>query len=62
MIEFRGRLSSTGESWGHYVCDVKEKTSNLWFKTNDNCHPFAISPPDVSKKGYVILFKRDISV
>ena len=25
VIEFDGTLTSTGESWGHYICYIKEK-------------------------------------
>ena len=58
VIEFRGSLRSTGESQGHYICDLKDKMSNLWFRTNDNCDPIPISNEDVSQYGYVVLFKR----
>ena len=29
VIEFDGRLSPTGDSAGHYTCDVKEKITNM---------------------------------
>ena len=58
MIEFDGRLSPTGESAGHYTCDVKEKISNMWFRTNDNSDPIQIRTSDVSQLGYVVLYKR----
>ena len=58
VIEFQGRVTPTGESSGHYICDVKEKLSNLWFRTNDDCHPVEICPSDVSRNGYVFLYKR----
>ena len=58
VIEHKGRLSSTGDSGGHYVCDVKDKTSNRWFRTNDDCIPIKIRTSDVSQNGYVVLFKR----
>ena len=40
------------------IFDVKDKSSNLWFRTNDNQHPVEISPSDVTKNGYVYLFKK----
>ena len=58
VIEYRGRLTNTGESQGHYICDVKDVNSNSWYRTNDNCDPVEIQSSDVSKSGYVILFKR----
>ena len=58
IIEFQGRIGSSGQSEGHYICDVQEQKSNIWFRTNDNNSPFAINPDQVSKKAYVILLKR----
>ena len=58
VIEYMGRLSQTGESDGHYICDIKESISNKWFRTNDNYTPIPIRTPDVSQNGYVILFRR----
>ena len=59
VVEFRGSESrTTGESRGHYVCDVKDKHSNLWYRTNDDCLPRLLNMADVSKYGYVILYKR----
>ena len=29
VVEFDGRLSPAGESEGHYLCDIKEKVSNM---------------------------------
>ena len=58
VIEHKGRLSNSGSSSGHYVCDVKETSSKQWFRTNDDCLPIQIDSTDVSKKGYAILLKR----
>ena len=58
MIEYKGRLTSTGESQGHYFCDVRDKKRNVWFRTNDNSDPVKISVADVSKNGYAVLFQR----
>ena len=58
VIEYNGRLSPTGESEGHYTCDIKENISKMWFKTNDSVDPIKISVSDVSQLGYVVLFKR----
>ena len=58
VIEYDGRLSATGESEGHYTCDIKENISNMWFKTNDSSNPIPISVSTVSQYGYVVLFKR----
>ena len=58
VIEYSGRLSPTGESEGHYLCDIKENISNIWFKTNDDSDPVPIRTSDVSQYGYVVLYKR----
>ena len=51
-------MSSTGETWGHYTCDVNDVRSNSWFRTNDSNVPLKIQSKDVSKCGYVVSYKR----
>ena len=58
VIEFQGSISSSGNSQGHYICDIQEKTTNQWFRTNDNRKPVPIQQDQVTKKGYVVLLKR----
>ena len=58
VIDFQGSLARTGESHGHYTCDVKDVNTNTWYRTNDNCNPIRIQSDDVSKHGYVVLYKR----
>ena len=58
VIEFKGTLNNDGESQGHYLCDVKDKISNQWFRTNDSSDPIYIRSSDVSQFGYVVLYKR----
>ena len=58
VVEHTGSLSSTGVSYGHYKCEVKDKESKLWFQTNDDCYPHQIDPEDVSKLGYAYLLSR----
>ena len=60
MIEYRGSLTSTGDSVGHYICDIKEKSSGKWFRTNDNNNPIPIEEENVSKSAYVVLYKKTI--
>ena len=57
-LEFRGSIDHSGESHGHYICDVQDKTTNSWFRTNDNSYPVPIQPDAVTKKAYVVLLKR----
>jgi hypothetical protein len=58
IIEFEGSINSSGQSHGHYICDVQDQSSKLWYRTNDNCHPIPIHLEDVSKHAYVILLNR----
>ena len=58
VIEFQGTLTRAGSSQGHYICDIKDKETNLWFRTNDNRNPIQISTNQVSRKPYAVLFKR----
>ena len=58
MIDFQGSLTNTGESQGHYTCDVKDARTETWYRTNDNRNPVQIAMKNVSKHGYVVLYKR----
>ena len=57
-IEFRGTVSRTGHSSGHYICDVKPISSKTWYRTNDNDDPNPIKESEVTKCSYVVLYKR----
>ena len=58
IIEFEGSINASGQSHGHYICDVEDQSSKSWYRTNDNYHPIPICLEDVSKQAYVILLKR----
>ena len=58
VIECDGRLSTSGQSGGHYTCDIKERMSNMWFKTNDEQEPRQIQVKDVSEYAYIVLLKK----
>ena len=58
VIEFQGTLTRAGVSQGHYICDIKNKETNLWFRTNDNRDPFQIGTTQVSRKASAVLFRR----
>ena len=58
VVVFSGRVDNFGQSHGHYTCDVKDKESNTWFRTNDSTDPVSIEVEDVSKIPYVVLYKR----
>ena len=58
VIEYQGTISSTGDSLGHYICDIKDKGSGKWFRTNDNNDPVEIDLSSVSASAYVVLYKK----
>ena len=58
VIEYQGNMSSTGDSVGHYNCDIKDKVSGMWFRTNDNNDPVHIEVAAVSVSAYVVLYKK----
>ena len=58
VVEFQGTLTRAGVSQGHYICDIKNKETNLWFRTNDNRDPFQIGTTQVSRKASAVLFRR----
>ena len=57
IVEYKGNISNTGTSQGHYTCDIKYPHSQLWYRTNDSTIPFPIQLKNVSKYPYVILYK-----
>ena len=54
VIEFVGNVDSSG----HYKCDVKDKESGHWFRTNDNATPLIMNEENVSKLPNVVLYKK----
>ena len=58
VIEFMGNVTRTGQSNGHYICDIKEIETKAWFRTNDDRDPTEIPVSAVSKLAYVVLYKR----
>ena len=57
ILEHIGDVNARGESDGHYICDIKDKLSNYWFRTNDSQLPILLCTDDVTKLGYCILYK-----
>ena len=58
LIEHQGAMLEGGETCGHYICDLKDEKSKLWFRTNDNLTPFQINEQNVTKKPVVVLYKK----
>ena len=58
LVEHQGQMSSDGETEGHYICDLQDKESLTWFRTNDNQTPIAISLDCVTQTPVVVLYKK----
>ena len=58
VIEHQGQMTSAGEGQGHYICDIKNKDDQAWYRTNDNKNPIKISNNNVTKKPVVVLYKK----
>ena len=54
-------MTEKGEGQGHYICDIKNKEDQLWYRTNDNHNPVPISINNVTKHPVVVLFKKIIN-
>ena len=46
-----------GNSFGHYTAEIKSK-ENHWYKTNDEKMPKRIKDSELTKQGYIFLFKN----
>ena len=53
-----GRMTEDGRSSGHFTADVKNQITNTWFHTSDSDRPIPIFETDVTKRGYIILYKK----
>ena len=62
VIDYQGDLAASGESQGHYTCDVKDIKTYEWFRTNDKANPVQIQKKDVTKHAYVVLYKRKLEL
>ena len=43
---------------GHYRADVKNKETETWFRTSDNDQPKKLNSNELSKVGYIFLYKK----
>ena len=58
VIEHQGQMTSQGEGQGHFICDVKQRNTETWYKTNDNQDPISIPIQSVTKNAIVVLYKQ----
>ena len=57
-VEFQGTMRPSGESFGHYICYIRDSSNGQWFLTNDNDEPLMVNENEISKLSYVILLTR----
>ena len=60
VVKHEGNLNLSGNSAGHYVCDVKSFDDQNWYTTNDESIPKLIPKHKVTRYGYIILYKRKL--
>ena len=59
VLEYKGRVDLSGESRGHYICDVRHvENKQIWFRTNDSCDPIPIKEKDVLKMDMLFSLKK----
>ena len=58
IIEYRGHLNKAGDSQGHYICDVKYHADKKWYRTDDEKMPKLIEKQKVTKRPYILLYRR----
>ena len=51
-------MSQDGKTQGHYICDLEDKETLTWFRTNDNQPPIAISLDCVTQSPVVVLYRK----
>ena len=58
IIFHRGGIEPRAGSIRHYLCDVKSKYDQRWYRTSDESLPEVLDEPSVTKMGYVILYRQ----
>ena len=56
LVEHQGQISQDGATQGHYICDLEDKETLKWFRTNDNQNPVPIDLTNVTKNPVVVLY------
>ena len=46
------------DTQGHYRADVKNQFSNTWYRTSDNDPSQKLSSQELTKTGYIFLYKQ----
>ena len=54
----RGGFGLSVRSALHYMCDLKSHQDGLWYHTSDAARPRPLRLDEVSKKAFIVLYKR----
>ena len=57
VIEHQGSVVGTTVT-GHYTADVFNHSTNQWYRTSDSSKPNMITKENLSKMGYIFLYKK----
>ena len=60
IIHHRGGFEPSPDSVRHYLCDVKFHDNLQWYRTNDALEAKLLDEKDVTRRGYIILYRRKI--
>ena len=58
VIHHEGGVDSGEDIYQHYMCDVLCKTDHEWYRTSDASEPRKLQKSEVTKAGYVILYRQ----
>ena len=57
LVKFIGEVSAYGAFKGHYIANIKT-LENTFYRTDDSRTPRLLAKSEVSKQGFIVLFKR----
>ena len=57
-VQHIGRITEFGAEGGHYICDVKCYRDGVFYRTDDEKRPTILKRTEISRRGYIILYKR----
>ena len=58
IIQHSGGIEHNVRSARHYMCDVKNIQDNKWYHTSDSTEPRVLRKNQVTKNGFIVLYKR----
>ena len=58
IFQHSGGIEHNVRSARHYMCDVKNIQDNKWYHTSDSTEPRVLRKNQVTKNGFIVLYKR----